>query len=273
MAARRRARVGLGRRADDAAGVVAQRLSARRRGRITLAVRLPLVARRHCAQRRAAAAGVGAPRRRQRHGLAAPRHGGQRRGALVRRRGHAGWQGRRRRRPSCRRSPSRMSTAPPPRHAGLPIAGAAVTEALGSLADGDAGDLPARCARRSAGATTWPPSPRSSNSSSTARRAGGCNAPPGNPTWSGIARRRRRPPATCSAPSPVRTPACRRRAAVQVDVLGRVAEHLRRFAMRARGDPVLVRRLRLVVPDDVGDPWRRRPRARRRGRPRTVVQR
>ena len=44
--------------------------------------------------------------------------------------------------------------------------------------------------------------------------------------------------------------------AVQADTLGSVTEALRRLAHRARGEPVLVRRLRLVVPDDRLDPWR-----------------
>ena len=41
-----------------------------------------------------------------------------------------------------------------------------------------------------------------------------------------------------------------------VDSLGAVEEHLRRAGQRARGEPVLIRRLRLVVPDDRHDPWR-----------------
>jgi superfamily II DNA or RNA helicase len=41
-----------------------------------------------------------------------------------------------------------------------------------------------------------------------------------------------------------------------VDALGAVEEHLRRAGQRARGEPVLIRRLRLVVPEDRHDPWR-----------------
>jgi superfamily II DNA or RNA helicase len=44
--------------------------------------------------------------------------------------------------------------------------------------------------------------------------------------------------------------------AVHADALGPVEEFLRRLGHRARDEPVLVRRLRLVVPDDRGDPWR-----------------
>ena len=44
--------------------------------------------------------------------------------------------------------------------------------------------------------------------------------------------------------------------AVHADALGPVTEILRRLAHRARREPVLVRRLRLVVPDDRLDPWR-----------------
>ena len=43
---------------------------------------------------------------------------------------------------------------------------------------------------------------------------------------------------------------------VQADALGPVAEILRRLDHRVRGEPALVRRLRLVVPDDRLDPWR-----------------
>jgi superfamily II DNA or RNA helicase len=44
--------------------------------------------------------------------------------------------------------------------------------------------------------------------------------------------------------------------AVPADALGRVSEILRRLGHRTRGEPVLVRRLRLGVPDDRLDPWR-----------------
>ena len=44
--------------------------------------------------------------------------------------------------------------------------------------------------------------------------------------------------------------------AVHADALGLVAERLRRLSHRARDEPVLIRRLRLVVPDDRHDPWR-----------------
>ena len=43
--------------------------------------------------------------------------------------------------------------------------------------------------------------------------------------------------------------------AAHVDALGQLAEVLRRLGHRARGEPVLIRRLRLVVPDDRLDPW------------------
>ena len=44
--------------------------------------------------------------------------------------------------------------------------------------------------------------------------------------------------------------------AVPDDALGHVSEILRRLGHRSRGEPVLIRRLRLVVPDDRLDPWR-----------------
>jgi SNF2 family DNA or RNA helicase len=44
--------------------------------------------------------------------------------------------------------------------------------------------------------------------------------------------------------------------AVPDEALGHVSEILRRLGHRSRGEPVLIRRLRLVVPDDRLDPWR-----------------
>jgi superfamily II DNA or RNA helicase len=51
-------------------------------------------------------------------------------------------------------------------------------------------------------------------------------------------------------------PRVRATRAVAADALGPIEEILRRLARRADGAPVLVRRLRLVVPDDRQDPWR-----------------
>ena len=44
--------------------------------------------------------------------------------------------------------------------------------------------------------------------------------------------------------------------AVHADALGSVTETMRRLAHRTHNEPVLIRRLRLVVPDDRFDPWR-----------------
>jgi hypothetical protein len=44
--------------------------------------------------------------------------------------------------------------------------------------------------------------------------------------------------------------------AAQTDALGPIADGVRRLAHRARGEPALQRRLRLVVPDDRHEPWR-----------------
>ena len=51
-------------------------------------------------------------------------------------------------------------------------------------------------------------------------------------------------------------PRVRTTQAAHADAVGSVADIVRRLGERARGGPVLVRRLRLVVPDDRLDPWR-----------------
>ena len=100
----------------------------------------------------------------------------------------------------------------PPRHAGLRSPVSAVTDALDSLAEA----MPAICLPDALDALAGATAAAVSHDLRTLRRRHGARAAAarrlGARRRAGPHRRRRRPPATCSAPSPVRTPACRRRA-------------------------------------------------------------
>ena len=239
-------------------------------------LRLPLVARRRRPVRRTAAAGVGASRRRQpaRTGCAGCTAGSDSVrwfGAIATLAGRvveAGAVVPTLTIPGCRRSPSS------PRPAGRRSSGPPSTTLPRLAGRGDAADLPARLR-----STTSPVRrrPRVEHDLRALRRQHGTRGRLQRAAWEpgvpagplgGDGGR----PQSCSAPSPVRTPACRRPAPCRSTLLGRVAEHLRRFASGPAANRSSSAASASSCPTTSG-PVGRRPRARRRGRPWAVVQR
>ena len=248
LAARRRARVGVGRRADDAAVLARRRIPVVGPRGSTVAPRLPLLARRRDAVGRAAAPGVGAPRRRHRPRLASRRRPST--SDSVR------WFGaspalaervvqRRRRasrfhthRPS--RAPAtvptssprctgrRRTTRPPRRY--LDSVGRQRCRAI-CLPDVPTDDVEGT-----------PPALIGSIFEQLRRQHG-----PRPPATGRLGARyparpisdHRRRPARCSAPSPVRTTACRRRSPSMPMPSARSPRSFAASAHRARGEPAL----------------------------------